>query len=127
MPRVWSLPCAVVALAFASCGGASHSKESIETAQCRRAPSLNQGDAAIVPCSSASALVSCSLSNGETEIFISDAPIADSCKNECESGEYAVACGVIGPSRGAAASPPAGCAPLSMTPAGIGFACCPCL
>ncbi len=47
------------------------------------------------------------------------------CQNRCGPGEYAVACGQVGP--GPIPDRPAGCGRPEAIPAGIIYYCCPCL
>jgi hypothetical protein len=105
---------------------------------CRWPSNLDNVDPSTGQCRGARTLLSCSLAGGATQICLSndpnrcpdtgtavaDAGTAAACTNLCAPGEYAAACGKVGP--GTIPDPPAGCKNARPTPGGVIFYSCPC-
>jgi hypothetical protein len=118
--------------ADAPAGDAPHQ---VETAQCS-VPASREGANDAGTCTTGRAYLRCQLTNGDTELCLSDdlsrCPSessgvdaqATSCTDDCNSDEYAVTCGEIGPNGFVGA--PAGCRSIGTNPGGITTACCPC-
>jgi hypothetical protein len=128
-------------LAVSGCGATGGARDGGADAglggACGRAPGLLDGGAdAGEVCASARAQVECALSNGDTELCLSDDPSTcpgtvpmagvtrTHCFDRCAASEYGATC-AGGPSH-AAPSPPPGCTSLGAVPAGATLYCCPC-
>jgi hypothetical protein len=85
-------------------------------------------------CRTGVTVVNCTSSNGDGETCISGDPTQCpgsnvlvgagtwTCQNACHPDEYGTGWGALG----VGGEPPSGCRDLGPTPAGVGFACCPC-
>lgn len=108
---------------------------------CAALTNLTSADASPGQCGAARACLSCSSPSGVTMLCMTDSlsgcpvggPITvpgvtfSDCKDQCNSNEYVMACGGIGP--GAPASsiePPAACRALPPNPGGVSYYCCSC-
>ena len=82
------------------------------------------------PCYAARTLLQCTGPNGEGVTCISNDPTqclgfaGYTCRNQCAPNEYAAYCGSAGES--SMLTPPRGCTPMFLTPAGTASYCCPC-
>ena len=97
--------------------------------------SLEPTDAGDGRCHAARSFLSCQESTGGTAFCLTGGPgpcpdpsvqpgVTYACENLCKRDEYAIACGSVGP--GPSVAPPDGCTAALLTPAGVGFYCCPC-
>ena len=103
---------------------------------CSWPASLDPADGATGQCGAARMYLACKGSNGGGEECLSNDPAQcpgpnpivgttfSACTDQCDAGEYAVACG--GPGLGPWPTPPAGCRALPSGPGGGSVACCPC-
>jgi hypothetical protein len=125
---------AFVAAAALSCSDnkSGTSANDLGVRQCHWPSNLD--DAGPDQCHAARALVACHDATGATCVCLSDSTDScascgvgfSGCQDECGANEYAVNCGVVGPSPNGIPDPPAGCTQKSVTPAGTAQYCCPC-
>jgi hypothetical protein len=125
-----------------ACAGCSSTRSETDAdanaapAACAWPTSLDRMDGSTGQCVAARTYLSCAGSDGSGETCLSDDPVQcpdpspisgatfGNCRDLCNPGEYAVACG--GPGPGPWPSPPAACRILPPNPGGGSVACCPC-
>lgn len=124
-----------------ACGGHSSTNVSSVGAVtalplCTWPATFDPADATPGQCRAARVYLSCKGSNGGGEECLSDNLVEcpgpnvtpgvsySNCENQCQPGEYALACGDAGP--GPWPQPPAVCRALPSGPGGGTFSCCPC-
>jgi hypothetical protein len=127
----------LVSILLGACGSSSSgSKTDASPSTCTWPTIFEAADASPGQCRAARAYLSCQGSNGGGMLCLSNSAtecpdpnqtpdvVYAACVNQCHEGEYALACGGIGP--GPWPQPPATCRPLPPSPGGGSISCCPC-
>jgi hypothetical protein len=125
----------------ASSGGSASGDSAVATLPyCAALTNLASADASRAECGAARVYLSCS-SSSETMTCMTDnlsecpagGPIIipsvtfSDCKNLCNSDEYVMACGGVGPGEPAVSTQlPTACRALPPNPGGVSYYCCPC-
>lgn len=136
MSRTTAL-CCVLGMIISGCasdGGADPKATAVganeTTGECSWPAALDTADAAAGECRAARHHLTCRRAAGGFVSCLSNDPTVcpngegTACESKCAAGEYAIACGAVGP--GSWPQPPAHCRNVGTTPGGISFACCPC-
>jgi len=79
----------------------------------------------VLTCNSATGYAACVTSASECDTSNTNITGPFTCENHCSAGEFAIACGDVGPVPAPPPEPP-GCRGAFFTPAGVTFYCCPC-
>jgi hypothetical protein len=132
----WPVPTVLNGFMF-DCFGAQASSNTLPAC-----PLLDPADASYQGCAAARAYVNCTATNGGGAACLSNDQCRGiditsfgcsssggcasgiTCSDACNSNEFGVACGAVGPAGGPPI--PSTCRSTSVTPGGIVFGCCPC-
>jgi hypothetical protein len=120
-----------VLLTASACSGNSSDSPSHPSGSLPACPLFDPADASYQGCRAERAYVKCSAANGISAACLSNDPTQCpgaasffTCADACNTNEFGISCGGIGPQGGPAV--PSTCRAMAPTPAGIIFACCPC-